>query len=388
MFNIYSYIVKKKDLFYSIRINPGEKSKKMKLNKLKLAILTSLAMVTIPINLAKAQPIVEEKVLIPIENVSLWRTPRLLYTFRGHNAVIEALAFSPDGETLVSGGSFNDPTLRFWSIETGQKVEEIRAQRTGVYDIVFSPNGERMITTGEDAGINIWNWPTGEFLSTFFEHRNNILSIDVSPDSRVMVTGGLDGIRVWNLTPQRPAYILDGVGDPTYAVSIHPNGYIIATGHNNGKVKFWNIRERREIAELQPHRETVNGLIFTPDGEKLITFSHDGIIKVWNLQNRQLLYTLTGHRGRIRSMTLNPDGKTLASAGNDGVRIWDIETGEFITRLSGHTDWVESLAFSNDGRKLATGSYDRLIRVWEIPEVLVTSPEELVEEELPEELIE
>jgi len=72
----------------------------------------------------------------------------------------------------------------------------------------------------------------------------------------------------------------------------------------------------------------------------------------------------------VRAIALNPDGKTLASAGNDGVRLWNIETGEFLTVLSGHTDWVDSVAFSSDGKRLATGSFDRLVRIWEIPEHL------------------
>lgn len=346
----------------------------MKLNQLKISLLVAITLICCPRTPIKAETIPSEATPA-VEEWRLWRTPKLVQTFRDHDGTVNALTFSPDGSVLITGGSHNDPTLKFWSLETGQMLDRIRAQRTGVFNLGVSPDGTTLVSTGEDREINIWNLQTGEHLSTFFEHSSAVLAMAISPDSRVMVTGGLDGIRIWNLTPQRPAFILQGIGNPTYTVAIHPNGYIVASGHDNGKIKFWNLRSAREIAEFIGHSEQISGIAFTPDGEKLITGSIDGTIKVWHLGTRQLLYTLRGHQSRIRALTLNPEGNVLASAANDGVRLWNVETGEFITTLSGHTDWVRSVAFSNDGKKLATGSFDTLVRVWEIPELEISIPE-------------
>ncbi|TVQ49220.1 MAG: WD40 repeat domain-containing protein [Gloeocapsa sp. DLM2.Bin57] len=343
----------------------------MNLHKLKIGLLIStiglLSLSPTPIK-GEETITIEEEPLTLLEAAELWRRPRLIQSFIGHEGAVNALTFSPDGDIVVSGGSSNDPTLKFWSVATGKQVERIRAQRTAVMEVAISPNGATLVSTGEDAGINIWDWQTGEFLFTFFEHGSNILSMVISPDSSVMVTGGLDGIRVWNLIPQRPIFILDGIGNPTYALAMHPNGYVVASGHQDGVVRFWNLRTTKELSEFILHDNLVSGLAFTPDGNKLITSSYDGTIKVWDLVTQQLLFTMTGHRSIIRAIALNPDGQVLASAGNDGVRLWNIETGEFLGVASGHTDWVQSLAFSNDGRRLATGGFDRIIRIWEIPE--------------------
>ncbi len=353
----------------------------MNLQKLKIGLLiTTLTLFSLPQSPIKAQEIntpeaIEiEEIITPAESVppvdtsKLWSRPRLIQSFVGHSSAVNALTFSPDGEIVVSGGSSNDPTLKFWSVATGKEIEKIRAQRTAVMKVAISPDGKTLVTTGEDAGINIWDWQTGEFLFTFFEHSGNILSLVISPDSRVMVTGGLDGLRLWSLTPERPIVILDGIGNPTYALAMHPNGYIVASGHQKGVVRFWNLRTTQELSEFILHDDLISGLAFTPDGTKLITSSYDGTIKVWDLVNQQLLFTLRGHRNIIRDIALNPDGKVLASAGNDGVRLWNVETGEFLGVASANTDWVQSVAFSNDGRRLATGGFDRIIRIWEIPD--------------------
>jgi WD40 repeat protein len=356
----------------------------MNLNNLKVGLLVTLTTIIYLTNLpVKAQNTPEAPTELKEEieetkeidvNIDLWRTARLIQTLRGHTGTIDALAFNPQGDVIISGGSRNDPTMKFWSVETGKEIEQIRAQRTGVMKIAVSPDGRTLVSTGEDAGVNMWNWETGQFLASFFVHSNNILAMVISPDSRIMVSGGLDGIRVWNLTPQRPVFILDGVGNPTYSLAIHPNGYIIASGHEDGRVRFWNLRTAQKLSEFSLHDDIVSGVAFSPDGNKLVTASYDGTIKVWDLVKRELLYTLKGDLGRIRSIALSPDGKTLASAGNGGVRIWNIDTGEFVASLSGHTDWVQSLAFSRDGKRLATGGFDRLIRVWEINDTVATSP--------------
>lgn len=349
----------------------------MNLNQLKIALLVAISVIGVSKGAIKAETVPKTSPA-SLNETQLWRTPRLIQTFRNEGGIVSALSFTPDGSIVISGGQ-NNPMLQFWSIEEGGLVESIRGQRAGILNLDISPDGTTLVSTGVDRELNIWNLQTGEHLSTFFEHFGNVLAMTISPDSRIMVTAGIDGIQVWNLTPQRPAFILSGVGLPTYALAIHPNGYILASGHENGKVRFWNLRTPGEIAEFETHPRQITGLVFTPDGEKLITSSEDGTIKVWHLGTQQLLYTLTGHSGRIRALSLHPNGKILASAANDGVRLWNVETGGFITTLSGHTDWVQSVAFSKDGTRLATGSFDTLIRVWEVPEVIVAAPTSVVE---------
>ncbi|MGH2412846.1 MAG: WD40 repeat domain-containing protein [Microcystaceae cyanobacterium] len=330
-----------------------------------------------PEHLPEAKPEVEfefgvEERLAPTP----WKQVRLMRTIRGNTTVVDALAFSADGKIIISGGSHNDPFLRFWSIRDGEKLDEIRAQRTAVLTLAMSPNGRTLVSSGEDSGINLWNWTTGEYRATFLEHHGSVLKLAISPDSRILVSGGLDGIRVWELSPpQRPLYTLVGFGNPTYALAINPsNGYILASGHIGGKVKFWNLKTGKLVSEFSPHTETITGLAYTPDGSKLLTASEDRTVKVWDLDTGQLLYTLTGHSSGIRAIAMNPDGQTLASASNDGVRLWNIQNGEQLRRLIAHEDWVQSLAFSPDGHLLASGGFDATIRIWENASPSVEQP--------------
>ncbi|NJM88580.1 MAG: WD40 repeat domain-containing protein [Hydrococcus sp. RU_2_2] len=331
---------------------------------------------------------------------SSWKKAVKILTIpQAHLTGIDALVFSTDGEILFSGGSENDGALKAWSVSEGEKMEDVRAQQADVSTLAVTPNGKMLISSGTDAIINLYDLRSkderdgeafpdleqGPHPSSFIEHGRQVLSVAISPDGNTMVSGGLDGIRVWSLVPRRPVYQLAGLGNPVYSVSFNPNGYIIASGDDRGRVQFWNVREGKYISEFLPHNEAITGLTFTSDGKLLITASNDRTAKVWDLDTGELIQTLEGHTGKIRAIALNPDGRTLATASNDGIRIWNIETGEILGQLQAHRDWVTSLAFSRDGRLLASGGLDSSINIWENTSIRKTESEESEAQDEPEE---
>lgn len=298
-----------------------------------------------------------------------WRKALKVHTLSGHLTGITSLSFTRDGRTLISGGSENDGSLRFWSVSSGEEVAEFRAQRTNVQTMAITPNGETLVTSGPDTIINLWDLARGkeyrENRTSFLEHSTQVLSVAISPDGNILVSGALDGIRVWTLKPRRPLYRLSWIGNPVYAIAFNPNGYIVASGDGDGRVQLWDVREGTFISEFFPHQEAITALRFTPDGKLLITASDDRTIKIWDLETGTLVHTLIGHTGRVRAIALNPDGRTLATGSNDGIRIWDILTGDLVGRYYGHRDWVTALAFSPNGRYLASGGLDSLVNIWD-----------------------
>lgn len=328
-------------------------------------------------------PAIEEPTLaLPIK-------VQLLRTLKGYVSLVDSLAFSPDGTKLLSGGGPNEPFLKIWSVDTGKELKSIRAQQTAVQAVAISPNGQVLATSGQDAALRLWDWPTLNNKIVYLENELTVLALAITPDSRFLVSGSLDGIRLWNLNIRRPFYKLIGYGDPIYALAIAPNGYILASGNVNGKVRFWNLREGTIVSEFQPHSKGISGLAFTPDGRKLVTASQDKTVKIWDLETGQLLHEMTGavHSSGVRSMALSPDGQLVASASNDGIRIWSVASGRLLAKPAGpNPDWVESIAFSPNGQILATGKFNGEVDLWQVIS-LVPQPTPASEEPPTEETI-
>jgi WD40 repeat protein len=71
-----------------------------------------------------------------------------------------------------------------------------------VNSVVFSPDGQTLASGGEDRTIRLWNIATGELLRTFDKHTDWITTLVFSPDGRILVSGSLGGIiQIWGVEP-------------------------------------------------------------------------------------------------------------------------------------------------------------------------------------------
>ena len=77
------------------------------------------------------------------------------------------------------------------------------------------------------------------------------------------------------------------------------------------------------------------------------------------------LKTLEGHSHWVNSVAYSPDGTKIISGSFDGIiKIWDVNTGECLKTLEGHEYSVNSVAYSPDGTKIVSGSSDDTVKIW------------------------
>ena len=125
-----------------------------------------------------------------------------------------------------------------------------------------------------------------------------------------------------------------------------------------------------EIVPPVPHSQRVTSVAFSPDGSLVLSGSDDGKLKLWQASTGRLIRTLRGHArvngSGVSSVAFSPDGKWALSGGSDtAVKLWDVVTGEFIRGFYGHTKGVTAVAFAPDGKRMASASYDNTVVVWD-----------------------
>jgi len=100
--------------------------------------------------------------------VEIWKLDygTLLFTLTGHKSGIESLAFSPDGTVLASGSggyggadTMNDYTIRLWSITDGSSLNVLKGHNGGVLSLAFTPDGNLLMSGSDDGTIRIWGIP-------------------------------------------------------------------------------------------------------------------------------------------------------------------------------------------------------------------------------------
>ncbi|KAH9033778.1 WD40 repeat-like protein [Lactarius pseudohatsudake] len=140
---------------------------------------------------------------IIIWDLSVTQEP-LKLRLEGHTGSIYDIACSPTRSHVVSGSS--DKTIRVWDFQTGKPVyEPLKGHKLGVMAVAYSPDGNHIVSAG-DTTIRIWDSLTGALISTPLNgHTTMVLTIAYSPDGKHIVSGATDRtIRVWDTRTSMP----------------------------------------------------------------------------------------------------------------------------------------------------------------------------------------
>lgn len=68
-----------------------------------------------------------------------------------------------------------------WNVRTGQRNATLEGHNSWLRDVVFSPNGEQLVSASEDHTVKIWDSHTGQCLKTFRGHIDEVLTLAISP---------------------------------------------------------------------------------------------------------------------------------------------------------------------------------------------------------------
>jgi WD40 repeat protein/predicted ATPase/DNA-binding XRE family transcriptional regulator len=287
--------------------------------------------------------------------------------WQAHTANTWALAFSPDGHTLVSGSW--DGTVKLWDIDNGTLLWS--GQHTShIQRASFSPNGHMIASSGGSATVWIWNVHSGTQLQTL-THPQIVTSMAWSPDGHLLATGDRAGIvRIWVMDDTRLITCMHTLTSHKNTVSslvFSPDSHALASASWDGTVKLWQMADARLQQTFVGHMDRVVRVVWSPDGRILATGGSDRTIWLWDVERNSHRGTLSGHAAGVWSIAFTPDSRSLLSGSEDGtLRVWDIATEQCIRVIEGHTVSLYDVDWSPDGTRLVSGGADALVTIWDV----------------------
>ena len=263
-----------------------------------------------------------------------------------HRFWIAALAFSPDGKTLVSGG--NNLTVKLWDVTTAREKAEFSPTVRSPMPLALSPDGTAVAIGGECGTIEVRKLASGGRRN--YGHVGRVNSIAFSPDGRTLASAGDDGtVKLWDLTQEQNLMPLQGRQTFVWSVAYSPDGKLLAAA-GDGDPELWDVPSGRLMCTI-PGLGDGTAAVFTPNGKVLAGGSW-----LWDVGAARELPSF--HKGGLAA-AFSPDGEILAIGGKEDkntVTLWHWRTGQKRATLSGHSQWVFSLAVSPDGLTLASAS--------------------------------
>lgn len=316
------------------------------------------------------------------KTVRLWqtRTGLLIRTLEGHTGTVNTVAFSPDGEVL---GSSSDHTVRLWEVRTGLPIQTLEGHTDSISTIAFSPDGKTLASGGFDRTVKIWELPSGILAQTltelFPQIHDVILRLVFSPDGLTLFAAtGRNWIRAWRTDrAYTKSYSIWEPTKPLKFIDVSQDGQRLVAAGYNGEIKTFKFGSGEVLQSLRLPLSKVRAFAISPDSKILATNNsleddpwsilESQQIAIWEAQTGERLRTLEGHSDAVTALAFSPDGTVLASASEDRtVRLWNTETGDLLRSLRKRPAQPSSVALSPDGKILAVASFDGSVRLWDL----------------------
>lgn len=200
------------------------------------------------------------------------------------------LAFSPDGTRLALGGLGAYPNGAIWlyDTKTWEMISNFPVTGQVVDDLVFSPDGTILYSSGNDGAIRAWNIADGTLVS-HFTYKAQANRIALSPDGSLLAstyctkndpygcTKG--GVVIWHVPDGK---MLKSFNDIASSVAFSPDGSLLATGGgpHDSSLRF---RYTATWGDVGQAATLADCLAFSPDGRLLATADYE-MVTIWSIQ--------------------------------------------------------------------------------------------------------
>ena len=186
-----------------------------------------------------------------------------------HQAAVTAVAFSPDGATLLTGSQ--DRTAQLWDTVSARPRGAPIEHREPVMAVAFSPDGATLLTGGQDRTARLWDAASGRPRGRPLEHQGPVRAVAFSPDGRTVLTGGWGyTARLWDAATGRPRGTPLEHRGVVYAVAFSPDGATLLTGSQDRTARLWDAATGQPRGRPLEHHSGVRAVAFSPDGATLL----------------------------------------------------------------------------------------------------------------------
>ncbi|HTU21669.1 MAG TPA: protein kinase [Gemmataceae bacterium] len=303
-----------------------------------------------------------------------------------------SLAWHPSGNYLALALPASE--IRIWDLKRMKVLSVLKGCRNGGIFLAFTPDGERLLSNGWEGVVRVWSWRTGQQVVQVSGRSN----LRCGADGRLLICQGsrLSLVELAGGREYRSFVQQSNAGNEVdyWHCRIHPGGRLVAVSMSDGE-RFFDLQSGEELGFLP--QKGYSDVLFL--GKEAVLTNATASLVRWPIQadeanpNRLRLgppkrlrggniYALgcdktgdvigqaagigafvvrpnqsplfLGPHTDTRGIRLSSDGKYAATGthnGDDGVKVWDAETGQLLVRFA--VGGLANGVFSPDGKWLA-----------------------------------
>ncbi|KAJ4268342.1 pre-rRNA processing protein [Fusarium torreyae] len=245
--------------------------------------------------------------------------------YQRHTDRILAVAASPDGKYVVTGGA--DRKLIIYDAPALKPIKIFTHHRDAITGLVFRRGTNQLYSCSKDRTVKVWSLDEMAYVETLFGHQDEILDVDALAQERCVSVGARDRTaRLWKVAEETQLVFRGGAVDKKSKPSgVHPRSLLhegsmdrvamidedlFVTGSDNGALALWSVQKKKPVyiepiahgidpaldpqeasAEEHPDPQVVppptprwiTAIRTIPYSDVILSGSWDGHIRVWQL---------------------------------------------------------------------------------------------------------
>ena len=302
---------------------------------------------------------------------------------------IDFVTMNKSGEWLAFGASKLGQLL-VWEWQSESYILKQQGHFDSMNALVYSPDGQRIITTADDGKIKVWDTQSGFCIVTFTDHSSGVTACEFAKRGNVLFTSSLDGsVRAWDLIRYRNFRTFTAPTRLSFSsVAVDPSGEVVCAGSlDSFDIHVWSVQTGQLLDQLSGHEGPVASLAFAPSGDTIISGSWDHTVRIWSIFGRTQTSEPIQLQADVLHVAFRPDSKQVAVSTLDGqLTFWSVSEASQEAGVDGRRDvsggrkisdrrtaanvartkFFNCIAYSTDGTCVIAGGNSKYICLYDV----------------------
>ncbi|QNL23000.1 caspase family protein [Hyphobacterium sp. CCMP332] len=250
-------------------------------------------------------------------------------------------------------------------------IKKVDPDKQSILAMASSPDGKWLVTGGDDNQVIFRDSENGSTLFKLTGHSDWVTAVEFSSFDddmlKVFASGSRDGhVIIYDIEKRIIIYQNNSFEKTVNDIEIiNSLNYLVAVS-SDGQMSIVDLNSKQEVNKITVSSSPVLSVCAIPGTNNIATSDAEGKIRIWDALSGSMGQIIDAHDSYTRSIDFM--NKTIISVGDDkSIKFWDAETGNSKSSIEKvHKKWIQLVESANDNQHYATGGHDGMVHFWEL----------------------
>ena len=292
---------------------------------------------------------------------------------------VTALAIDRTGTQLASSGYHE---ILVWSLADKSLAKRISNVAQRIYGLDYHPQSSLLAvasgTPSKIGEVKIFDAATGELHADLAISEDVMFDVAFSPDGNRLAAAGADAsITIFDLSPKseessEPLRV-EGHADWVTSIAWSPDGSKLVTSSRDKTCKVFDASTGDLLITFSGHQTPTHTAIFSADGQQVISGGDDERVRIWNVADAKQQREVGGFAAKVSQVEMLGDKECIAIDKAGKTHRISLADGKVLQTINNGSPWLSALVKSHDSKHVYVGNHEGQIQLLQLEQSSIGS---------------